>query len=141
MPSANDSSDFVLAPRVMIRNRAGQVLVIRRSGNSVYWPGEWEFPGGKPDAGETWSDSLLREAREETGLTVTLTRFVGAAGFDLPARAGKPARRLVLLLFEASPVDEDGIVASNEHSESRWVEDAELQTLGLTEPIRRALGF
>ncbi|MCL2656219.1 MAG: Nudix family hydrolase [Betaproteobacteria bacterium] len=47
----------------------GSFLLGRRAEGSFY-PGYWEFPGGKVEPGETPREALVRELKEELGLTV-----------------------------------------------------------------------
>jgi 8-oxo-dGTP diphosphatase len=47
--------------------RDGKILVTRRRPGS-HLAGLWEFPGGKPDPGETLVDALRREIAEELGV-------------------------------------------------------------------------
>ncbi len=54
-------------------NRGGRLLVIRRS-RQVVAPGAICFPGGGIEAGESETDALVREVREELGVTVTPLR-------------------------------------------------------------------
>lgn len=47
------------------------VLAIKRADSDPQYAGQWEFPGGHLEVGETLDESLVREVREETGLSVT----------------------------------------------------------------------
>lgn len=51
----------------------GHLALIRKPG---YPEGAWRAPGGGINHGEAFSDGAVREAHEETGLTVDLTRYV-----------------------------------------------------------------
>jgi A/G-specific adenine glycosylase len=54
---------------IAIVQHAGNVLIGQRP-QAVPLAGLWEFPGGKLQAGETFSQAAQRECREETGLDV-----------------------------------------------------------------------
>lgn len=52
------------AAGVMICTKAGKVLLLRRADS-----GQWAFPGGHIEDGETAEQAAVRECEEETGFT------------------------------------------------------------------------
>ena len=55
----------------LVTNEEGKILLV----NSP-WRG-WEYPGGLVEPGETFQEALHREIREEAGVEVEITGFVG----------------------------------------------------------------
>ncbi|WP_093840974.1 NUDIX hydrolase [Streptomyces aidingensis] len=47
----------------------GRVLLVRRSYRERFLPGVWGVPSGKLEPGELPEDAVLRELKEETGLS------------------------------------------------------------------------
>jgi len=72
----------------------GQILLTQREDFEV-----WCLPGGEVDAGETIAQAAVREALEETGLEVQLTRLVGL--YSRPRNDNFAGH---IALFAANPV-------------------------------------
>jgi A/G-specific adenine glycosylase len=53
----------------VIHNARGEILIDQRPAKGML-AGLWEFPGGNVESGETLEDALVREVKEEVGLTV-----------------------------------------------------------------------
>ena len=69
--------------------------------------GDWTFPKGKLDEGETFEQAALREVWEETGMTCEVVGFVGTTNYT--HRKGKP-KIVAYYLMSAS----EGEFAPNE---------------------------
>ncbi len=52
-----------------------KILLIKR--NTRPFVGYWALPGGRMDTGETIEQTVVREVKEETGLSVKIERVVG----------------------------------------------------------------
>jgi ADP-ribose pyrophosphatase YjhB (NUDIX family) len=72
----------------------GKILLTRREDFEV-----WCLPGGAADEGESVAQAAIREAREETGLEVKLTRLIG-----IYSRASWPGAVAHIVSFLAEPI-------------------------------------
>ena len=86
---------------VIIEVASGGIVLVRRRNP----PNGWALPGGFVDRGETLEQAAVREAREETGLEVSLQRQMHA--YSDPARDARG--HTVSVVFVASA---DGIPAA-----------------------------
>src|SRR6266478_1791264 len=79
--------------------RAGQVLLVRRARGPA--DGLFSLPGGMVEIGETLTEAVIREVREETSLAI---EPVGLAGFREAItrdRDNRVERHFVILPFAA----------------------------------------
>ena len=65
------SCNHKVSVAALVTNAEGKILLV----NSP-WRG-WEYPGGLIEAGETFQEALHREVREESGVEIEITGFVG----------------------------------------------------------------
>ena len=61
--------DLLLVAACALVDVDGRVLISQRPANKAM-AGLWEFPGGKVEKGERPEDALIRELKEELGITV-----------------------------------------------------------------------
>jgi ADP-ribose pyrophosphatase YjhB (NUDIX family) len=109
--------------------RAGEVLVVRRARAPA--DGLFSLPGGVVEIGETLTQALIREVREETSLAI---EPVGLAGFREAItrdRDGRVERHFVILPFAARWLAGEPVL-NEELSEARWLRPAELAGLPTT---------
>ena len=112
----------VFANMCMIED-GDRVLVQERSDTD--WPG-CVFPGGHVEAGESFTESVIREVREETGLTIMNPRLCGLKQF----RSGEGARYVVFLYRTSSFA---GTLTSSSEGRVFWVRREELEKLPLAD--------
>lgn len=70
--SENKPPMHIVAVAAFVTNAAGQVLMLKSPRR-----GDWEFPGGQVEEGETLTQALKREVFEETGITVIPRSLIG----------------------------------------------------------------
>ncbi len=96
--------------------RDGKLLITRRPEGS-HLSGLWEFPGGKPQPGETFEQALRREIAEELGAEVSVGERIETIEWQYPDK------RVRLVFFRC---DVRGEPRPLEGQEMAWVTPAEL---------------
>lgn len=108
-------STIVTAVKGIVRHDNRILIVQRAAGDSG--GGTWECPGGKIDFGEQPEDSLIREIREETGLTVTVDKIAYASSI-----LTHPDRQVILLVYFCTAVT-SSVTLSEEHDAYLWTDE------------------
>jgi 8-oxo-dGTP diphosphatase len=112
----------------------GRVLVAERPPGK-HLAGQWEFPGGKIEPGETPEIALVRELAEELGVD-TSASCLAPAGF---ASHAYPDFHLVLLLFACRKWA--GTVRGRDGQRLQWLRVNDLFALDMPPADRPLLGL
>lgn len=105
----------------MIRN-GEKVLVIDRQKKD--WPGI-TFPGGHVEKAESFVEAVIREVREETGLTIEDPMLCGTKQFQTESDA-----RYVVLFYRATRFS--GTLKASDEGEVFWIDRKDLTNYPLS---------
>jgi len=109
--------------------RDGQVLLVRRARPPA--DGLFSLPGGVVEVGETLTEALKREVREETSLGIEPVALAGYREVVARDADDKVERHFVILPFAARWVSGEPLL-NEELSEWRWVNPEEIAGLPTT---------
>ncbi len=116
-----------LVVAAIIQDSQGNYLCCKRAPHKQA-AGKWEFPGGKPEQGESLQEALIREIKEELGVEIAVIRQ-----FDRSTTGDIELVTFVAVLEGEKPTK------STDHSELSWVKESELSKLDWAEPDIPAL--
>ena len=103
----------------MVCDGKGNVLVQNKKGDRT-WHG-WNFPGGHVEQGEFVTPSVVREIREETGLTIENPKLCGIKEFQKE----QDGKRFIVFLYVASRFS--GELRSSDEGDVFWYPLSELK--------------
>ena len=113
----------------MVYDGAGNILVQNR--RNPNWPGI-TFPGGHVEHGESFSGSVIREVKEETGLDIQRPVLCGVKQFQT-----KEDARYVVLFYKTDRFS--GMLRSSEEGDVFWIKRSELETYSLADDFEKML--
>lgn len=92
----------------------GRLLMARRAGHKQHFPEHWDLVGGHVETGEPVEIALIREVREEVGVTAVAFRHLGSF---------EDSQREITYQLYAVTGWSDGPprLVGDEHTDLRWV--------------------
>ena len=119
----------ILTNMCMIYDGKGNVVVQDRQNPD--WPGI-VFPGGHVDYGESFTDSVIREVREETGLIVSNLQICGIKDW-----MRDDGSRYVVILYKTNTFE--GELTSSDEGKVWWASLDELPKMNLPRSMHSML--
>jgi 8-oxo-dGTP diphosphatase len=107
-------------------DRDGRVLLGLRAPSKKLWPRHWDSIGGRVEDGESVEDALVREAREEVGVTPTRFMLVATVRERQPEIHGDMLHH-VYVVTEWHGGDPANVC--DEHTELKWFTVDEMRLL------------
>jgi mutator protein MutT len=132
-----------LVAKTLIVNQDNQVLVLRRHDHDDHRPGEWDLPGGQVDPGEDPREAAIREAKEETGLSLSDLRPIHVVSRILNDK------QVIKTVFTTLSYSGDAVL-SFEHNDLQWIpiddladtslpDDYKVAACMLTQPVQLSI--
>jgi 8-oxo-dGTP pyrophosphatase MutT (NUDIX family) len=128
----------LLLPSVtgIVYGEQGEILLVRQRDGGV-----WSTPGGAVEPDESPVDAVVRETWEETGLLVKPAALIGVFGGPnfVVRYANGDETQYVMTVFECSQLPGHLSDSNDEVTMSRFVSEADFQTLAVAPWTREVL--
>lgn len=102
-----------------------KVFMPKRADTKVFLPGLYELPGGHTDFGEELKDSLMREIREELGMTITIGDIIDAFTYKNEVKGSHTVEVIYFAKF-VEPI-EQVTIQPEDHSRYDWFTEEEVK--------------
>lgn len=111
--------DLQVGVKALLENSKGEFLLLRKNGNISGTRNFWDLPGGRINRGESLSENLIREIKEETQINVHEDQQLAHVQDIIKPEKGIHVVRITyhIVLHQ----DPEKVVLDDEHLEYKWV--------------------
>jgi 8-oxo-dGTP diphosphatase len=113
--------------------RSGKVLLVRRARKPAL--NLYTLPGGAVELGETLTDAVAREVREETSLLIQPIALAGHREVIIRDAEGRIERHFVIMCFASRWIGGEAIL-NEELDDACWLDPAEIGAFRTTEGLK-----
>ena len=124
MATSDPPTLFFAAAHALIR-RGRTYLAVRRCSDAQYGASQWELPGGMIESGETVEEALVREIKEETGISIKEVRLIHI----YTNRDSLPDRQHFEITYQCTYRSGDVRLNPREHDSFAWLHLNEIRRL------------
>jgi len=122
----------------VIFNKEGKILILQRSKYENVFPEMWELPSGKREFFEDSQSSLIREIKEETGLS-KIKIIIPFYVFEYKVEKQEEIRDTTQINFLVKLLEDEEIKLSEEHQNFAWISKDEIEKYKLSEATKNVI--
>ncbi len=106
-----------VSQKIIILNKEGKILALKRGMTAPSRPGYWDLPGGELEYGEDPRGGIIRETLEESGIKIKIT---DPELIDVLSGINNLNECWVTICY-VSKVGDVAVKLSFEHTEYKWI--------------------
>jgi len=122
----------------VIFDKEDRVLILQRSKDEDIFPEIWELPSGKREFFEDSQSGLIREIKEETGLSkikIIMPFYV----FEYKIEKQEEIRDTTQINFLVKLLEDEKVRLSKEHQNFAWINKDEVKKYKLSEATKNVI--
>ncbi len=122
---------------VIFNKDNNKILILQRSKDEDIFPNMWELPSGKREPLESSESCLIREIKEETGLSVKI--IMPFSVFEYQIEKSEEIKDTTQINFLTKAKNKEKVRLNPEHQNFTWISKNEIKKYQLSEATKKVI--